>query len=191
MWNLILMLACDVAVLVLGWWVRRRFPKVPNWALLATGTFLVVAVIPLAAFETWRHLVLVELWFSLAHHPFVWLVFVVFGAAGVLVLYLQHRTHLKAIAKLRAQVATEQHQSTPSAAVDYIGACGIVDAYIQPATRDMRDHVRLTVRHDFIKRFDKVTGAKLDEYQYNHALLHQWMQSNAARFLIDHRGEML
>ena len=191
MWNLILMLACDVAVLVLGWWVRRRFPKVPNWALLATATFLVVGVIPLAAFETWRHLVSVKLWFSLAHHPFVWLVFVVFGAAGVLVLHLQHRTHLKAIAKLRAQVATEQHQSTPSAAVDYIGACEIVDAYIQPATRDMRDPVRLAVRHDFIKRFDKVTGAKLGEAQYNRALLHQWIQSNAARFLLDHRGEML
>ena len=123
-----------------------------------------------------------ELWFSLAHHPFVWLVFVIVGAAGVLV--LQHRIHLKAIAKLRAQVATEQDQSTPPAAVDYIGACGIVDTYIQPATRDMRDHIRLGVRRDFINRFDKVTGAKLDEYQYNRALLHQWMQSNAAKFLV-------
>ena len=56
-WNLILMLACDVAVGVLGLWVRRMFPKVPDWALLATATFLVVGVIPLAAFETWRHLV--------------------------------------------------------------------------------------------------------------------------------------
>ena len=184
MWNLILMVACDVAVVVLGWWVRRRFPTVPDWVLLATATFLVLGVIPLAAFETWRRLLVsVEIWFSLAHHPFVWLVFVC-AAAGVLV--LQHRTHLKTIEKLRAQVATEQ-----PAAVDFIGACGIVDAYIHPATRDMRDHVRLAVRHDFIKRFDKVTGAKLDEYQYNRALLHQWMQSNAARLLVDHRGEML
>ncbi len=36
-----------------------------------------------------------------------------------------------------------------------------------------------------------MTGAKLGEYQYNRALLHQWMQSNAARFLVKHRGKML
>lgn len=75
--------------------------------------------------------------------------------------------------------------------VDFIGACGIIDSYIAPATRDMRAGIKLTVKQDLISRFDKVTGAKLGEYQYNRALLHQWMQSNAARFLVEHRGEML
>ena len=75
--------------------------------------------------------------------------------------------------------------------MDYIGACAIEDDYIHPATRDMRDSVWLAVRRDFIERFDQVSGAKLGEYQYNRALLHQWIQSNAARFLLDHRGEML
>ena len=75
--------------------------------------------------------------------------------------------------------------------VDYIGACAIIDAHIAPATRNMRSGVKLTVRQDFIERFDKVTGAKLGEYQYNGPLLDQWMQSNAARFLIEHRGEMV
>ena len=80
---------------------------------------------------------------------------------------------------------------TPDTTVDYIGACAIVDAYISPATRDMRDTTRLAVRRDFLDRFDKVTGAKLGEYEYNRPLLHQWMQSNAARFLVDNRGKML
>ena len=83
-------------------------------------------------------------------------------------------------------------EDDPSAdVVDYIGACAIIDAHIVPATRNMRSGVKLTVRQDFIERFDKVTGAKLGEYQYNGPLLDQWMQSNAARFLIEHRGEMV
>ena len=75
--------------------------------------------------------------------------------------------------------------------MDYIGACAIVDAYISPATCDMRDSSCLAVRRDFIDRFDKVMGAKLGECEYNRALLHQWMQSNAARFLVENRGKML
>lgn len=91
----------------------------------------------------------------------------------------------------KSWVRREHRTETPSAdVVDYIGAVGIVDLYIAPATQDMRAGVKLTVTHDFIRRFDKVTGAKLGEYQYNRPLLNQWMQSNAARFLIDHRGEM-
>ena len=104
---------------------------------------------------------------------------------------------------MRAQLAQPQTASTkplpgsanatdtPDTTVDYIGACAIVDAYISPATRDMRDTTRLAVRRDFLDRFDKVTGAKLGEYEYNRPLLHQWMQSNAARFLVDNRGKML
>ena len=65
-------------------------------------------------------------------------------------------------------------------AIDYIGACAIVDSYIEPSLRDKRSGVRLSVRKDFMDRFDKVTGAKLGEYEYNRVLLHQWMQSNAA-----------
>ena len=44
--------------------------------------------------------------------------------------------------------------------------------------------------HAFLERFDRVTGAKLGEHKYNRALLHQWMQSNAARFLVEHLHEM-
>ena len=76
-------------------------------------------------------------------------------------------------------------------AIDYIGACAIVDIYIEPALRDKRSGVRLSVRKDFMDRFDKVTGAKLGEYEYNRVLMHQWMQSNAAQFLVENRGKML
>ncbi len=55
----------------------------------------------------------------------------------------------------------------------------------------MPSHIKIGVRKDFIDRFDKMTGAKLGEYQYNAALLRQWMESNAARFLVEKRHEML
>ena len=54
----------------------------------------------------------------------------------------------------------------------------------------MREIHRISVRRDFLERFDRVTGAKLGEHKYNRALLHQWMQSNAARFLVKHCHEM-
>ena len=92
----------------------------------------------------------------------------------------------------KSWVRRKHRTEIPSAdVVDYIEACAIIDGYIAPATRDMRSGVKITVRQDFIERFDKVTGAKLGEYQYNGPLLHQWMQSNAARFLIKLRGEMV
>lgn len=81
-------------------------------------------------------------------------------------------------------------QSEEPTAVDYIGAMGIVDAYLHPALLDMRDGVRLTVKRDFIDRFERTTGAKLDEFEYNRRLLHRWMQSNAAQLLVKHRNEM-
>ena len=74
--------------------------------------------------------------------------------------------------------------------VDYIGAGGIVDGYISPKLQGMREIHRISVRRDFLERFDRVTGAKLGEHKYNRALLHQWMQSNAARFLVEHCHEM-
>ena len=82
-------------------------------------------------------------------------------------------------------------EDAPDAPLGYIGAGAMVDRYIEPAGRDKSDRFRLTVRKDFMDRFDKVTGAKLGEYEYNRVLLHQWMQSNAARFLVENRGKML
>ena len=81
-----------------------------------------------------------------------------------------------------------KHMSGSTA--DYLEVCSIVNSYIDP-DQSMRDIIRLTVRNDIIKRFEKVTGSKLGKYKYNRALLHQWMQSNAARILVNHRGEML
>ena len=75
--------------------------------------------------------------------------------------------------------------------VDYIGACGIVDAYIESAIIDKSNIVRLSIRQDIIERFDKITGAKLGEHEYNRALLHKWIQSNAARFLVVNRQNLV
>ena len=181
MWNLVLVLAGNAIILVLGWWVRKMYPEIPDWALLATAAFLGFGVIPVAAFERWRRIVFSALTLNL----------------------FTCRELRQEIAELQAQFAEMEASKTQSrqqdsgkedvadTTVDYIGAGAIVDAYISPATRDMRDGTRLVVRRNFLDRFDKVTGAKLGEYEYNRALLHQWMRSNAARFLVDNRGEML
>lgn len=78
----------------------------------------------------------------------------------------------------------------PPVAVDFVKANAIVEGYIHPATHDKQANVRISIRNDFIRRFDKTTGAKLGVGQYNSELLHQWMQTNAARLLVEHRGEM-
>ena len=57
MWNLVLVLAGNAIVLVLGWWVRKMYPEIPDWALLTTAAFLGFGVIPVAAFERWRRIV--------------------------------------------------------------------------------------------------------------------------------------
>ncbi len=111
---------------------------------------------------------------------------------GFVISFLLHRPQLKAMrrdlkamrarfteteaAKTQPRRDSGEEEDAPGTTIDYIGACAIVDAYISPATRDMRDSTRLAVRRDFIGRFDKVTGTKLGEYKYNRALLHQWIQ---------------
>ena len=165
MWNLVLVLAGNAIVLVLGWWVRKMYPEIPDWALLTTAAFLGFGVIPVAAFERWRRIVF---------------------SALTLDLFTRR--------ELRARIeALEKEPATPDSlpkGVDSIGAWAIVDRYIEPALRDKRDPIRLAIRHAFLEEFDKVTGAKLGEHVYNRALLHQWMESNAARFLVENREKM-
>ena len=74
--------------------------------------------------------------------------------------------------------------------VSYTDAGAIIDHYISPATVGMRPAVHIIVRKDLLEQFGKTTGAKLSEYEYNGVLLRQWLKSNAARFLVDYRGEM-
>ena len=72
--------------------------------------------------------------------------------------------------------------------MDYSVASHIISRYIDP-DETMRDGVRLSARVDILNRFEDVVGAKLGA-DYNGELLHQWMQKNAARILVAHRGEM-
>ncbi len=83
--------------------------------------------------------------------------------------------------------AQTQPDAPISDSVDYIGAMGIIDQYLGAALAGERGMASLAIKQDFIERFGKVTGAKLGEYEYNRALLHQWMQANAARLLIENR----
>ena len=77
-----------------------------------------------------------------------------------------------------------------SAAADYIEAWGIVDSYIHLAMHDKRPGAKLAIRRDFLDRFGRTPGAMLGDGRYNRELLHQWMQSNAARLLVENRGKM-
>lgn len=102
------------------------------------------------------------------------------------------RGYKRRIDKLeKIQLRSEAGPDTKeSASADYIEACGIVDAYIHTALHAKSDSVKLIIRKDFMERFEKTTGAIIGLDQYNRELLHQWMQSNAARFLVGHRGDM-
>ena len=94
--------------------------------------------------------------------------------------------------RLRAQKGTPSDEQTISVdSVDFIGAWEIVDAYIGAALVDKQDGVKVTIKRDILDRFDKVTGAKLGEYEYNRALLHQWLQLNAARLLVEKRSDLV
>ncbi len=53
----------------------------------------------------------------------------------------------------------------------------------------MTDSNRIVVRTEMPKRFENVSGAKVGE-NYNAEILHQLMQKNAARMLVQHRAEM-
>ena len=113
--------------------------------------------------------------------------------------FLKYGPNGKELARLRGEVEelkgqkqttdTQPEEATP-AAVDYLEAGEIVDTYIHYATVDVRDGIRLLIRRDILTRFEQGTGNLIGPGQYNRERLHLWMQSNAARFLVAHRGEM-
>lgn len=82
-----------------------------------------------------------------------------------------------------------RRRSVTPVAVDYLQACAIVNGYIDP-DETMRDRTRLSVRTAILQRFESVVGAKIGE-NYNGAVLHQWMQKNAARILVENLGKMI
>ena len=106
--------------------------------------------------------------------------------AAVWFVVLQWGDAIKRAVSKTAAEGEANHRPT----VDYIEACVIVDRYIAPAVIGKLDIHKISIRKDFMDRFDRLTGAKVGEYEYNAKLLHEWMQSNAARFLIERRGDM-
>ena len=119
------------------------------------------------------------------------------GGAIVIGTLLFGRNYKKRIAALEEQLAERQAAQpdteqpvAESPTADYIEVDYIITSYIHSAILDMRDGVKISIRRDFLDRFEKTTGAKVGPYEYNRKLLHQWMPHNAARFLVEHRGEM-
>ena len=115
--------------------------------------------------------------------------------------YLLHRKPIKQMrqelaelrewkTKMETPAAVSGNRDTSDDPVYYTDAQAIVRAYIAPALQDMPDRVRLDVVHGFVERFGQTTGAMLREGQYNRERLCQWIESNAARFLVEHRDEM-
>ena len=166
------------------------FPKVPTWALLAAAAFFGMGVIPIAAFGPWRQMVLYDSPFAVRISIVGFMVGFLISSVWHLFKYQSMRRENQELKTKIAKPETVDEDKLPDS-VGYVDACEIVDAYIHPATHDMRPGVRLSVRRGIIERFGQITGAMLGEGQYNRKLLHQWMQSNAARFLVDHRGKML
>ena len=74
--------------------------------------------------------------------------------------------------------------------VDYIEAIHIVDNYLKPSLVGKSAGTSLMIKKEMIDRFGDFPGARLSEYEYNRALLHQWLQANAARLLIENRGDL-
>ena len=72
--------------------------------------------------------------------------------------------------------------------VDYDGASSYIARCVEP-DGTMRDSTRLSVRVDILNRFEDVVGARVGD-GYDGELLRQWMEKNAARILVAHRGEM-
>ncbi|MDE0100652.1 MAG: hypothetical protein OXM87_13775 [Truepera sp.] len=137
-----------------------------------------------------------KLFAGLGWEIFLWLTLL---GVGFVISFLLHRKPIREMRQELAELkrAREQTEATPeqeqeaSNSVGYFEVCEIIDLYIKPATRDMPRITQGAVRKDFIDRFSKMVGAKLGEYEYNRVLLNQWMQSNAARFLVEHRHEMI
>ncbi len=75
-------------------------------------------------------------------------------------------------------------------AADYMQAQSIIDRYMSPATAALRPSERLHVRNELLANFSKTAGAKPSECESNGALLRNWMEANAARFVIENREQM-
>ena len=82
----------------------------------------------------------------------------------------------------------EPEKKEPKKTIDSMEAMYLIGKYLEPA---LQGNSRAIVIHgQFLEYFEKVVGAKTGEHEYNAELLHQWMQSNAARFLIENQGKM-
>ena len=81
-----------------------------------------------------------------------------------------------------------QH-SSESVLVDYATACSITNRYIDP-DQTMRSGIIIAIRSQILAKFELVVGAKHGDL-YDGALLHRWLQKNAARALVNHQDEIV
>ena len=118
----------------------------------------------------------------------------VFPAGDIGWLYIAVACFVSVLAIYGAPAAYHRWQRGRSATkpggalVSFAEACEIANRYIDPG-RTMRDSVRIVVRSQILAKFELVVGAKKGDL-YDHDLLHQWFQKNAARALVNHQNEI-
>lgn len=115
----------------------------------------------------------------------IWLITISLGVLLIIMYFLIHLYILrqKNVSNLRDDIINKT-------TVDWIESMGIIDRYIAPALYDKPDHIKISIRKEIMDRFSNTTGAVVGEFQYNRQLLHQWIESNAARLLIANVGEL-
>ena len=118
----------------------------------------------------------------------IWRIIVYIVAGGIpmaLGWLIGWATHRKAMYDLKKRIAQLEggDGEQPPTTVDWIDATAIVRHYIEPALVGLRPGVELSVIHGMLERFGEITGAKVGDHEYNRALLHEWIQTNAAKFL--------
>ncbi len=155
----------------------RTLHKTGVYSVL-TAFWLVERVVGLAGipddWDTWTDLVV------MVPDPIGWLALGAFSALTLNQLW-------EIIKNRRARRNTNESEPI---ALSYLNAGALIDRYISPATVVMPASIQLTVRKDLLDRFGETPGAKLGEYEYNGVLLRQWLEHNAARFLVQHRGDL-
>ena len=115
------------------------------------------------------------------------------GAGGVMfatwVVWEAIRLWRHGILGLKARARKPERSQSPTATViGYEDAMTIIGRYIDPQ-QTMRSGVKIAVRADIFDKFNGVVGAKIGE-GYNGELLRDWIEGNAGKILVKHRGEM-
>ena len=106
------------------------------------------------------------------------------GATGIAVFIL---VKLESLARRKGWIESER---PPKPEIDWITANAIIDNYLQFEKVRTTSHIWLSIRNDILKKFENSPGSMMGAAVYNRDRLRLWIESNAARLLVRHRGEL-